>query len=624
MRPASKRSDCDARLSSGVWSKDLRDNGFRTGADDSVRRTANLPANIRQADIPVFLAVGNANRRTVAWRRAYRLRVKSVGVLGGGVGGLSAAHELAERGFDVTVYEQRAVFGGKARSVHKPRSGKGGRKPLPGEHGFRFFPGFYRHLTDTMSRIPCPDGTVAHHLVDATRILLAREGVQRNELIVPAQAPRTFNDFIALTTVAYKFGFKLGIHPTEIAFFVERLMTLLSSCDERRYNEFENQSWWDFVQADKKSPGFQKFLADGLTRTLVAARAKEMSARTGGLILCQLLLDMARVGAHVDRVLDGPTSDVWIDPWLDRLKRLGVKRRAGCEVTRIHCKDQRITGVELTHKSVHENVGHDYYIAALPVERLITLLNPDLCSAEPRLALLPKLKWRWMNGVQYYLDRDVPLQRGHTIFIDSPWSLTAISQAQFWPSVDFDDLGNGKVDGILSVDVSEWERVSPRTGLTAKQSTKKQIFDEVWAQMADAINDGTLDKSNIVDQFLDPDVVLPNLKPKAEAVNLEPLLINTAGSWRNRPDAVTDIENFFLAADFVRTYTDLATMEGANEAARRAVNGLLDADKSAASRCEVWKLHEPAVFAPLRALDSVCWRLEAPLRALGVKGCPGR
>src|SRR6266700_6024351 len=36
-----------------------------------------------------------------------------VAVLGGGVGGLSAAHELIERGFDVSVYERRDVIGGK-------------------------------------------------------------------------------------------------------------------------------------------------------------------------------------------------------------------------------------------------------------------------------------------------------------------------------------------------------------------------------------------------------------------------------------------------------------------------------------------------------------------------------
>jgi NADPH-dependent 2,4-dienoyl-CoA reductase/sulfur reductase-like enzyme len=63
-------------------------------------------------------------------------------VLGGGVGGMSAAHELAERGFSVTVIEDRDVPGGKARSIFVPDSGRGGRQDLPAEHGFRFFPGF--------------------------------------------------------------------------------------------------------------------------------------------------------------------------------------------------------------------------------------------------------------------------------------------------------------------------------------------------------------------------------------------------------------------------------------------------------------------------------------------------
>ena len=44
----------------------------------------------------------------------------SVAILGGGVGGLSAAHELAERGFKVDVYELRDSFGGKARSMDVP------------------------------------------------------------------------------------------------------------------------------------------------------------------------------------------------------------------------------------------------------------------------------------------------------------------------------------------------------------------------------------------------------------------------------------------------------------------------------------------------------------------------
>ena len=48
-------------------------------------------------------------------------------VLGGGVAGMSAAHELAERDFEVVVYETRPIPGGKARSMPVPGSGMRGR-----------------------------------------------------------------------------------------------------------------------------------------------------------------------------------------------------------------------------------------------------------------------------------------------------------------------------------------------------------------------------------------------------------------------------------------------------------------------------------------------------------------
>jgi len=64
----------------------------------------------------------------------------SVLVVGGGIGGLTSAHELAERGFDVTVLELKRIPGGKSRTLPVPNSGTDGRPDLPGEHGFRFFP----------------------------------------------------------------------------------------------------------------------------------------------------------------------------------------------------------------------------------------------------------------------------------------------------------------------------------------------------------------------------------------------------------------------------------------------------------------------------------------------------
>jgi hypothetical protein len=142
--------------------------------------------------------------------------------------------------------------------------------------------------------------------------------------------------------------------------------------------------------------------------------------------------------------------------------------------------------------------------------------------------------------------------------------------------------------------------------------TREEIATDVLAQLRAHLastDPQALAEDNIVSWFLDEDVRFPEVR-EAEGVrtdiNLEPLLVNTAGSWQYRPDASTAVPNLFLAADYVRTFTDLATMEGANEAARRAVNGILAAAGSKARDCEVWPLHEPAIFGPARLLDR--WR----------------
>ena len=524
----------------------------------------------------------------------------TVAVLGGGVAGLSAAHELAERGFAVTVYEQRDAPGGKARSIPYAGSGAGGRADLPGEHGFRFFPGFYRHLPDTMGRIPSGSKTVRDHLVGATRILFAQTGGP-NEIIAPAHLPESAEDFAVLVRFLREAATQVGVPPQEYAVLVERLLTLLTSCDERREQQWDRQSWWEFTGAERRSAAFQRFLADGLTRTLVAARGREMSARTGGLVLVQLLQDLTRAGGRADRVLDAPTSEVWIDPWVEHLAARGVELRLSEPVEALHLAGGRLSGATVAGRAVQA----DHYVAALPVEVMRQLASPALRAAEPRLNGLDRLVTRWMNGVLFYLDRDVPLVNGHAIYVDSEWSLTSISQKQFWPGVDLAQRGDGRTRGILSVDVSEWQRPGPRTGKVAQLCSREEIFDEVWGQLEDHL-DGALSGVTVVDRFLDPAIVFPN--PTA-AANLEPLLVNTAGSWADRPEAATRIPNLWLASDYVRTHTDLATMEAANEAARRAVNGILEATGSGVRRCDVWRLREPQVFAAARALDKVRWKL---------------
>ena len=383
---------------------------------------------------------------------------------------------------------------------------------------------------------------------------------------------------------------------------MERILTLLTSCDDRRFEQWENEAWWDYIGAEQRSQAFQKWLGEGLTRTLVAARGREISARTGGLILAQIVFDLTRAGGRADRVLDAPTNEAWIDPWVAQLRERGVDLRLEEPVQGLTLSNRRIAGVTTPSGTVTA----DHYIAALPVEVMRQLAGPPLRALDPAFARLDRLVTRWMNGVLFYLDRDVPLVHGHAIYVDSEWALTSISQAQFWEDVDLARYGDGAVKGILSIDVSDWEKPGRRTGKIAMRCSREEIRTEVWGQLIDHVDDGSLDERHVLAWFLDPAITFPN---PTEAANLEPLLINTAGSWADRPGVTTRIPNLLLAADYVRTNTDLATMEGANEAARRAVNAILDRTGSSARRCAVYTLPEPAVLRPARKLDEVRWRL---------------
>jgi 15-cis-phytoene desaturase len=534
---------------------------------------------------------------------------QTVAVFGGGVAGLSAAHELAERGFQVHVYERKAVLGGKARSIPVPNSGKDGRLPLPGEHGFRFFPGFYRHVTDTMRRTPYgADGNAFDNLRIATRMLLARAG--QTDVTWISRSPQTLEDLRASLMGLFT---PLGVPPKELSFFVSRLLTVATSCAERRLTEYENIAWWDFIAAPSMSKAYQAYLGQGLTRSLVAMRAEESSTRTVGVTQLQLLYSFISRDGVFDRLLAGPTNDVWIFPWTQYLQRLGVEFHLDSSLVDIETDGMRVAAATVESATGRSRVTADFYIAALPVEIMATLVTDDLKDAAPSLANLGKLTTRWMNGIQFYLAKDEPLVNGHVIYLNSPWALTSISQRQFWNNVDLSQYGDGTVRGILSVDVSDWDAPGEVFGKPARECNMEQIKDEVWSQLKHHLNDsGTtpIEDANLVGWFLDPDIQFPN--PLGAATNAEPLLINTAGSLQYRPEAQVELANFFVASDYVRTYTDIACMEAANEAARRAVNCLLLASGSTASPAQLWPLEEPAFLKPFQEIDRIRFTLHLP------------
>ncbi|WP_433682000.1 hydroxysqualene dehydroxylase [Nocardia sp. CA-119907] len=532
---------------------------------------------------------------------------RRVAVLGGGVAGLTAAHELAERGFQVTVYERRAL-GGKARSIPVPGTGSGGRPDLPGEHGFRFFPGFYQHIPDTMRRIPFADNPngVWNNLIGVPEARFARRDGDDFRLPLGPKARTSFTPESFRETVGATISTALKMPADEGAYFAERLLVFNSSCDARRYGQWEYTSWRDFVGGQERSHEFRALLSRTLTSIMVAAKEDVASVRTIGTMGEQFLGNPFEIGndGALDRVLNGPTNSVWIDPWVRRLRELGVQFALGTEVRGLDVRDRRIAAARVVDETgTTRGVDADYFVVALPAEQARALWSPDVLAVRPELAAMDRLFVDWMNGIQFYLRRPMDISRGHTAYIDAPWSLTSITQNQLWAR-KLNEFGDGTVQDCLSVDISDWNTPGMLYGKPAKECTHEEIAREVWAQITAHLNDrGELLRDNDLHSwFLDTGISWQ--ESQRRNANADPLLINTAGSWDCRPEPHGALENLFLAGDYVRTNVDLATMEGANESARDAVNAILEVSGSNAERCRKFTLYRVPELEPLRRIDA--------------------
>ncbi len=526
-------------------------------------------------------------------------------IVGGGVGGLTAAHELAERDLEVTVLEANDRFGGKARSMpiaEEPNA-------LQGEHGFRFFPAFYRHVIDTMARIPDGTGTVEDNLVETAETLIA--SVDEPDRVADTRSPDSLRGWLE----ALRPAFADDLPARDVRFLLERLAYLLTSCEQRREEQLDEISWWDFIDADERSPEFRKRVAN-TTQALVALRPRQASARTVGTIYLQLLFGQLDPTRATERILDGPTSEAWIDPWTSYLETLGVELRPNAPATALEFDGRRITGVTLADG---ETVTAEEYVLAVPVEVAPEFVTPDLARAAPELGRIERLETAWMNGVQFYLTEDVPLTRGHQVYADSPWALTSISQAQFWTDHDL-TARDPSVEGVLSVIASDWDSPGIVYDKPARDCTREEVVTEIWEQVKAHLNEPTAEVVHddlLVEWFLDPAIVESD-GPEDRGgddggvENRSPLLINTVGSLRNRPPADVAVRNLTLASDYVRTNSDLASMESAGEAGRRAANAILDRQGVSGPRARIWELEEPLVFEPPKREDAIRYRLGLP------------
>jgi hypothetical protein len=434
-----------------------------------------------------------------------------------------------------------------------------------------------------------------------------------------------------------------GVTPEDTARFALKLFKYVTSCSERREREYEHLSWGEFVGIERFSERFQR-LFELAPLNLVALASSQADARTFGNVTAQLLVDQLVERARTDSTLNAPTTLAWFLHWRRYLERQGVTfhhgRLDGLEATTVDGPDgpelQVLAAVRLDPDETVLADGRvwrrgrphvllrDYLVVALSApeaQEVVRGLSRSLEREEAaarwrapadfarllRMSLAHPRPGRsdgdlaHLSGIQFYFPSDARWLQGHTIYMDSPWSLSSISQPQFW------ERQRGWWDGyrgLLSVDISDWG-TDDGHGNVAWTSTRQTIAQSVWRQIYDRTPVAQRPQLPTpmlfhLDQHIEFDAPGLGGRPRR---NRTPLLVNRTGVYRQRPGrlgpdgyevfAAPAMGRVVLAGTYMQTYTRLTTMEAANESARHAVNGVLAAAGWTGVRCRTWDPERP-------------------------------
>lgn len=455
---------------------------------------------------------------------------------------------------------------------------------MPGEHGYRYFPAFYRNLFDTMRRTPQlgPEdretgGSVYDHLVPTPEVGIGFAAPSPHIHHLPRRRARSFKE---LRSIAQTYLGDMKVTEHDLLLYQVQLLKFLTTCAERRRREYESLSWFDFLcgrapgdEACPYSDRARHYLME-IPRALVAMSADETDARTHGVMTAQLLLADLGDGETADMTLNGP-SQIWLRSWKRYLKRQGVSFFTG-RIAGLKLDDDELIPVFDAPPVPEERrrLGNaakdpsDFYVLALPLAAAAGLVKncDEGLLGDPGGSDLARLRrfaddtgvgqdpvrdpqtgkpsdpdypCRDLAGVQFFFPKAIRVGEGHIYYADAEWGLSSISQLPYWR----ERMGRGKPFlGQVTVDLGNFYKEGRRDtarGKTAWNSTAKEIAQATWEQVVEVLPEPRR-KFLPKPVFYSIDRGLEFGPEGAISRNLTPFLINLPGQWRTRPGFIPE------------------------------------------------------------------------------------
>jgi hypothetical protein len=524
-------------------------------------------------------------------------------VFGAGIAGLSAAHELARRGWRVTVCEANENAGGFFRSARRPSD-----DGMPSEYSWHGMGPWYHNVFDLMKQIP----------FDATSSMYERALSRPIDFGLATDDGHSAFDDTPLLNVKNMFRMSW------LDVVLGSWLMFKTWTSHRRTHELYSR----LNAAEQWKP----LLSHGAWKIWrscfgpwIGSDWTNVSLHTAGhFFRKQLITKPSHVHAadeegpewkHGSRsgwlLLRGPSNEIWFDRWVRHLEQLGVQFRWKEPLHRFEFDGQAITG---TRTAAGDRVEADVYVLATNPFAAAEILRrtPSLAELEQLREFQPLVQDGPHTQVSFRIAFSEsirwPRERAAIIVANSEYDLTLFAQEQAWLSEMY--LGDG-VKSLWTGTACVATVPGRVHGLPLIRCTKEQFIEEVERQLLDCGGLDALIRQANDGRSLKDFCILKievwhewQFSPEGIQHN-QPKWVTTTNTQQHLPTQSTPVPNLVLAGAHTRTQADVWSIEGAVESGRRAAQVL-------APDVRVIPQYNPRWLRVVSAVDDLCFALGAP------------
>jgi len=510
-------------------------------------------------------------------------------IFGGGISGLTLSHELVKKGFNILIVEKDSMFGGMARSNTEINN-------LPSEHSWRGYAPFYKNTFQLIKEIPYYDTNVFNNLSVPIEFYLLQDDIKNYKPIL------SIKDYLILAYLGTEY--------------------LLSDKRRKYYYTYNIEP---FLKKHLSNDGYN-FIINFITGPGYGMNKNEIS---WGHLMHFPIISFTHKDRHTHshgnsnlkythhssggwHVMNGPTSKVWIEPWVKYLKNEGVHFMNNTELIKFNYDNNKIISADVRHKNGFRQIlkAKEYILATNPYNTLKILKNSNMkylyniFNSLTRNTKSKQISFR--IGINKHIN--YPIKNIAFVMSDSEFNITWYPQEKHWKN-------KPNIKSLWSGTIIDFEKNGKLFNKNAELLNKKQLEKEIIYQILRSKsfqkliydNNGfyiTINDIDYIEIWYEWDFI----NGKQESRNEK--WVNNIHNEQYRPSQLTSFENLYLSGAHTKTTINLWSMEGAVESGKITTNFILDKYKK--EKIKHYKHTDSPFIKIIQNIDNLLYKINLP------------